>query len=100
MTPEPERPRTDTQQPSRSFPNDVDNRLRSIRKQFPRITSAHEGFGVLYIKINDFWNCVKLHPDHILKHPATYIALRDIAAVAQRIAEDVITTPCNTPEKQ
>lgn len=90
MTPEPERLKPDTPNTCRHFPSDVEHALHTARQQHPDLHSLHESFAVLYEEVDEFWNIVKLQSNLIGRRPLAYIELTHIAALCQRIAEDIL----------
>ena len=75
--------------PTYIFSKDVYRELDRARKKHKKLNSLHEGFGVLLEEIDEFWNEVKKQPKNRNKQ-RTYHELSQIAAVAQRIAEDLL----------
>lgn len=56
---------------------------------YPPMNSLHEGYAVILEEVEEFWDMVKLKPSK--RDPnALYKELVQIAAMAQRTAEDVV----------
>ncbi len=73
-----------------SFQSDVVEELKKVREKHGKMASAHEGFGVLYEEVWEFFDEVrKKSSKRNLKN--MYKELVQIAAVAQRTAEDLIS---------
>lgn len=75
--------------PTYIFSKDVRRELDRARKKHKNLNSLHEGFGVLLEEVDEFWNEVKKQPKNRNKQ-RTYHELSQIAAVTQRIAEDLL----------
>lgn len=63
--------------------------LKSARRNFPAIHSAHEGYAVLKEEVDELWEEVKGNKD-----PQSYVRMRkeaiQVAAMAIRLIEDVL----------
>jgi len=74
------------------FTNAVSAELARARALHKPYNSAHEGFAILLEELDEFWDEVR--KKRALRDPARmYDELVQIAAVAQRIAEDVVKPP-------
>ena len=70
------------------FARMVKDELKVARNGHGPVRSLHEGYGVLLEEVDEFWNEVKLKksvPERAIRE------LVQISAMAQRIAEDVLT---------
>lgn len=73
-----------------TFPEAVEAELRRARETYPgRQHSAHEGFSVLYEEVDELWDEVRAKQTD-RNHAAMLKELIQVAAMAQRMAEDVI----------
>ena len=71
------------------FQRHVECELEKARRDHPPINSLHEGYAVILEELQEFWGCVMARqPDAAV----TYGELIQVAAMAQRVAEDVIDT--------
>jgi len=72
------------------FPELVKAELESARDKYPGVqNSAHEGFAVLYEEVDELWDEVrKKQVDR--NNAAMLKELIQVAAMAQRMAEDVV----------
>ena len=74
----------------RNFTNDVREKLEQLRNRHPEpIHSAHEGYGLLLEEVDEVWEEVK-RKNSLRDYTAVYLELVQIAARAQRFAEDVV----------
>lgn len=73
-----------------TFANLVGTELCRARQAFPRpMNSAHEGYAVLLEEVNELWDEVKAKQG--ARDPVRLLSeLVQIAAMAQRMAEDVV----------
>ena len=73
-----------------TFPDMVEAELASARVKYHRVQhSAHEGFALLYSEVDDLWEEVRAKQSPI-NHAAMLRELVQVAAMAQRMAEDVV----------
>lgn len=71
------------------FQKAVTEEIERARESHPPIQNIHEGYAVLLEEVDEFWDEVKKKtknrdPDHLYKE------LVQVAAMAQRIVEDVL----------
>lgn len=73
-----------------TFAEQVQNEIALARKKHKPINSLHEGYSVILEEMDEFWDEVKKKAsERDLEH--AYEELIQIAAMAQRTAEDVIS---------
>lgn len=71
------------------FPARVGEELLRARKKYRAMASAHEGWAVLREEVDELWEEVKKKPSK--RDPAAmYDELIQVAAMAQRMAEDIV----------
>lgn len=82
----------DHDQTRRFFPEFVRDELVQARKLHPPIHSLHEGYAVLLEEVDELWEQVRMKKE---KRDMFTIGkeLVQIAAMAQRMAEDLIFYP-------
>lgn len=73
----------------KDFQSNVRDEIARARFKHKSINSAHEGYAVILEEIDEFWEEVKKKREHRDKKNM-YKELVQIAAMAQRTAEDVI----------
>lgn len=73
-----------------TFSEMVEAELAQARVKYPGLqNSAHEGFAVLYEEVDELWDEVR--ENQLNRNNATMLReLVQIAAMAQRMAEDVV----------
>ena len=82
------------------FCTDVANELYRAREKHEPINSLHEGYAVLLEELDELWEHVRRkNTDHAGNRDA-YRELVQIAAMAQRVAEDVVQNAELTGSKQ
>lgn len=73
----------------KTFRKLVEDELAEARKKHPPINSAHEGYSVILEELDEFWEEVRKNKTQ--RQPFWMLAeLVQIAAMAQRTAEDVL----------
>lgn len=72
-----------------SFPKDVQDEIAAARKKHGAINSLHEGYGVILEELEEFWEQVK-RKDSKRDYKEIYSELVQVAAMAQKCAEDVV----------
>jgi hypothetical protein len=72
-----------------SFQNSVSQELAIARVKYRDMASAHEGWAVLREEVDKLWEEVKKKPSK-RDTSAMYIELVQVAAMAQRMAEDIV----------
>jgi hypothetical protein len=70
------------------FQTNVTTELQDARAKYRPMASAHEGWAVLREEVDELWDEVKKKPSQRSTY-AMYNELVQIAAMAQRMAEDV-----------
>ena len=71
-----------------TFAVEVRNELVRARSKFGPIASLHEGYAVILEELDEFWEEVRGHdPERLIR---AYRELVQVAAMAQRTAEDAI----------
>lgn len=71
-----------------TFAVEVRDELTRARSKFSPITSLHEGYAVILEELDEFWEDVRNDdPEQLIR---AYRELVQVAAMAQRTAEDVI----------
>ena len=73
------------------FQNSVENELALARAKYRPMASAHEGWAVLREEVDELWEEVKKKPS-ARNQGAIYAELVQVAAMAQRMAEDICVT--------
>ena len=73
------------------FQDIVQNELALARAKYRPMASAHEGWAVLREQVDKLWEEVKKKPSK-RNTEAIYAKLVQVAAMAQRIAEDICVT--------
>lgn len=68
------------------FCADVENELDRARAKHPVISSHHQGYGIILEELDEYWDEVKRNAKDV---EIIYSELVQIAAMAQRIAEDM-----------
>ena len=76
----------------KSFTQYVESELERARKKNKPLNSVHEGYAVILEELEEFWEQVRLKRDNRDK-VKMYEELVQIAAMAQRTAEDVLELP-------
>ena len=72
-----------------NFPDFVKNELERAREQNAPINSVHEGYGVILEEVDEFW--AEVCKKKAERDPVNmFNELVQIAAMAQRVAEDVV----------
>ena len=71
------------------FTAGVAEELRRARSMYRDMASAHEGWAVLREEVDELWEEVKKKPSK-RDTAAMYIELVQVAAMAQRMAEDIV----------
>jgi hypothetical protein len=71
------------------FQDIVQNELALAREKYRPMASAHEGWAVLREKVDELWDEVKKKPS-ARNQGAIYAELVQVAAMAQRMAEDIV----------
>jgi len=71
-----------------TFAEDVAKELAKARSRYPRINSAHEGYAVIAEELDEFWEEVRMKPAS-RSSVRMRAELVQVAAMAQRVAEDV-----------
>ena len=72
-----------------NFPANVAVELERARNKYPRINSLHEGYAVILEELDEFKHEVwKKQPER--SDPQMYWELVQLAAMCQRVAEDVL----------
>jgi hypothetical protein len=72
-----------------TFEVEVSNELARARGKFPPIHSLHEGYAVIAEELDEFWDDVRAKDPERLQR--AYRELVQVAAMAQRTAEDIIS---------
>jgi hypothetical protein len=72
----------------RSFTDDVRIEIELARALYRPMASAHEGWAVLREEVDELWDEVKKKPSK-RNNVAMYNELVQVAAMAQRMAEDI-----------
>ena len=72
-----------------AFQLHVDCEIKRARKKHAPLNSAHEGYAVILEELDEFWEEVRKKREARNKQ-AMYNELVQIAAMAQRTAEDVL----------
>jgi NTP pyrophosphatase (non-canonical NTP hydrolase) len=80
-----------TLRPTTVFANEVEAELERARKRFPPIHSLHEGYAVILEEVDEFFEDVRSNDVERLNR--AYRELIQIAAMAQRTAEDCVSFP-------
>ncbi len=75
-----------------AFPLHVRCEIERARAKHKPINSAHEGYAVILEELDEFWDEVKKKREMRDKR-RMYDELVQIAAMAQRTADDVLDTP-------
>jgi glutamyl-tRNA reductase len=70
------------------FQMHVECELGRARSKHPPINSAHEGYAVILEELDEFWEWVRKKKES-RDMPSMYSELVQIAAMAQRTAEDL-----------
>ena len=71
------------------FTDDVRHEISKARAKYRPMASAHEGWAVLREEVDELWEEVKKKP--LKRDPsAMYAELVQVAAMAQRMAEDIV----------
>jgi hypothetical protein len=70
------------------FQATVESELKNARARYRPMASAHEGWAVLREELDELWDEVRKKPGQRNTH-AMYHELVQIAAMAQRMAEDI-----------
>jgi hypothetical protein len=78
--------------PCSAFPLHVQCEIERARTKHRPINSAHEGYAVILEELDEFWDEVKKKRE-LRDKRRMYDELVEIAAMAQRTAEDVLDTP-------
>ena len=78
--------------PGSAFPLHVRCEIERARTKHKPINSAHEGYAVILEELDEFWDEVKKKREMRDKR-RMYDELVQIAAMAQRTADDVLDTP-------
>ncbi len=73
------------------FQNSVENELEVARAKYRPMASAHEGWAVIREEVDELWEEVKKKPSK-RNTGDMYSELVHVAAMAQRMAEDIIFT--------
>jgi hypothetical protein len=76
---------------SSKFPDYVRDELAIARAKYRPMASAHEGWAVLREEVDELWDEVKKKPSK-RNTGAIYVELVQVAAMAQRMAEDIVLT--------
>lgn len=71
------------------FPDDVRDEIAIARAKYRPMASAHEGWAVLREEVDELWEEVKKKPAK-RDISAIYNELVQVAAMAQRMAEDIV----------
>jgi hypothetical protein len=74
-----------------TFQEDVRVELMTSRLRYRPMASAHEGWAVLREEVDELWDEVKRKPSQ-RNSASMYNELVQIAAMAQRMAEDICMT--------
>lgn len=72
-----------------AFAQCVREEIERARSKYKPLATLHEGYAVLLEEVDEFWDMVKLKPSQ-QKSGEIYNELVQIAAMAQRCAEDVV----------
>jgi len=73
-----------------NFLKDVTKKLSQLRERHPeKVHSTHEGFSLLNEEVDELWDEVK-KKNKLRDYKSMYHELVQIAARAQRMAEDVV----------
>jgi NTP pyrophosphatase (non-canonical NTP hydrolase) len=73
------------------FTDDVETELAQARSKYRPMASAHEGWAVLREEVDELWEEVKKKSSK-RDTGAMYDELIQVAAMAQRMAEDIVLT--------
>ena len=71
------------------FSDDARDELAIARAKYRPMASAHEGWAVLREEVDELWEEVKKKPSK-RNTEAIYAELVQVAAMAQRMAEDIV----------
>ncbi len=73
------------------FTREVEKELKKARSKFPKINTLHEGYAIILEELDELWDEVrKQYANERLR--LAYRELVQVAAMAQRTAEDLIST--------
>lgn len=73
-----------------TFADEVRDELARARSKFGPVASLHEGYAVILEELDEYWEEVRGHTSDEQLNRA-YRELLQVAAMAQRTAEDVIS---------